>query len=329
MNKIVKPSTLTGATRREVVIGAALAGGALTVGACSPADIMSIGTNNDFGAFGPFLKIAPDGAVTVISKHIEFGQGNHAGLAAILAEELDADWTRVRVEQAAANTKVYMNTGMGAQGTGGSSAIANSWEQLRKVGASARAMFVQAAAAKWSVPAAEISVKDSVVSHAGSGRSAGFAELLADAAKVTPPENPTLKDPKTFTLVGTDRVRRKDAVLKSTGQARFTQDVRLPEMLVAVVAHPPRFGAVPQNFDADKAKAVPGVIDVFSVKSGVAVVAESTWAALKGRDALTVTWDEGKAEKRGSDAIAQTFRDIAAGKGGEIKWQGSIVAWAR
>lgn len=321
MNKIVQPSTLTGATRREVVIGAALAGGALTVGACSPADIMSLGTNNDFGAFGPFLKIAPDGAVTVISKHIEFGQGNHAGLAAIVAEELDADWTRMRVEQAAANTKVYMNTGMGAQGTGGSSAIANSWEQLRKVGASARAMFVQAAAARWSVPAGEVSVKDSVVSHAGSGRSAGFGELLADAVKVAPPEAPTLKDPKTFTLVGTDRVRRKDAVLKSTGQARFTQDVRLPEMLTAVVAHPPRFGAVPQNFDAAKAKAVPGVIDVFSVKSGVAVVADSTWAALQGREALSVTWDEGKAEKRGSDAIAQTFRDIAAGKGGEIEWQ--------
>lgn len=178
----------------------------------------------------------------MISKHIEFGQGNHAGLAAIVAEELDADWSKVTVEQAAANAKVYANVGMGVQGTGGSTAIANSWMQLRNAGASARAMFVDAAAAKWSVPAAEVTVKDGVVSHAKSGKTAGFGDLLADAAKVKPPETPTLKDPKAFTLIGTDRVRRKDSQAKSDGTARFTQDVQLPNMLTAMVAHAPRFG---------------------------------------------------------------------------------------
>ncbi|HEX7759461.1 MAG TPA: xanthine dehydrogenase family protein molybdopterin-binding subunit [Caulobacteraceae bacterium] len=309
--------------RREMlVVTAATAGGALLVG-CSPATLLSIGAKTDFGAFGPFIKIAPDGAVTVISKHIEFGQGNHAGLAAMVAEELDADWDKVKVEQAAAIAKVYQNLGMGVQGTGGSSAIANSWMQLRTAGAAARAMFVQAAAARWSVPAGQITVKDSVVSHP-SGKSATFGELVADAAKVKPPEAPVLKDPKSFTLIGADRVRRKDSLAKSTGTARFTQDVHLPNMLTAMVAHAPRFGGKVKSFDDKAAKAVPGVVDVFQIPTGVAVVANSTWAARQGRDALKVDWDDAKAERRGSDEIRASYHAIAAGRQvpeGEARWQ--------
>lgn len=324
MNAPVKPSDISSATRRDVVIGAGLVGGALVVGACSPGDILSVGAKTDFGAFGPFIKIAPDGAVTVVSKHIEFGQGNHAGLAAIVAEELDADWSKVQVEQAPAIAKVFANTGMGVQGTGGSSAISNSWDQLRKAGASARAMFVEAAANKWNVAAGEIAVKDGVLSHAGSGKSASFGELLPDAAKATPPATPTLKDPKTFTLIGTDRVRRKDSQAKSTGTARFTQDVQLPNMLVAMVAHPPKFGAKVASFDAADAKKVPGVVEVYEIPSGVAVVADNTWAAKQGREALKVTWKEDEAEKRSSDAILSSYKDLASGKTAatdKLKWQ--------
>lgn len=324
MNAPVKSSDISSATRRDVVIGAGLVGGALVVGACSPGDILSIGAKTDFGAFGPFIKIAPDGAVTVVSKHIELGQGNHVGLAAIVAEELDADWSKVRVEQAPAIAKVFANTGMGVQGTGGSSAISNSWDQLRKAGASARAMFVEAAANKWNVAAGEIAVKDGVLSHAGSGKSATFGELLPDAAKATPPATPTLKDPKTFTLIGTDRVRRKDSQAKATGTAKFTQDVQLPNMLVAMVAHPPKFGAKVASFDAAEAKKVPGVVEVYKIPSGVAVVAENTWAAKQGRDALKVTWNEDEAEKRSSDAILASYKDLASGKTAatdKLKWQ--------
>ena len=307
-------------TRRELVVGATMVGGALLVG-CSPADLLSAGAKTDVGAFGPFIKIAADGAVTVISKHIEFGQGNHAGLSAIVAEELDADWSRVLVEQAPANAKLYANLGMGAQGTGGSSAISNSWMQLRKAGAGARAMFVQAAADSWKVPAAEITVKDGVVSHK-SGKSAGFGELMAAAAKVTPPESPTLKDPKSFTLIGSARVRRKDSLVKSNGTARFTQDVQEPDMLVAMVAHAPLFGAKVKSFDATAAKKVSGVVEVYQIPTGVAVVANNTWAARQGRDALKVEWDDSKAEKRGSDQIMTEFRDAAAGKGPkDLKWE--------
>jgi len=321
MNAPVNPKDLAQAqpSRRDVVVASALVGGTLLVG-CSPADIMSAGSKVEVGAFGPFIKIAPDGVVTVISKHIEMGQGNHAGLSAIVAEELDADWTKVMVEQAPANAKLYANGALGAQLTGGSSAISNSWEQLRKAGAGARAMFVQAAANKWNVAVGGISVKDSVVSHT-SGKTATFGELLADAAKVPAPTDVKLKDPKTFTLIGTARVRRKDAQAKSDGTARYTQDVRLPDMLVAVVAHGPRFGAKVKSFDAADAKKVPGVVDVYEIPTGVAVVAQTTYAARMGREALKVEWDEDKAEKRGSTAIAHLFHDVATGKNAETKWE--------
>ncbi|MDB5499161.1 MAG: aldehyde oxidase and xanthine dehydrogenase molybdopterin binding [Phenylobacterium sp.] len=313
-------------TRRQALgIGATLVGGALIVG-CSPSMIgkaMSVGAPHDFGAFGPFIKVGPDGTVTVVSKHIEFGQGNHAGLAAIVTEEMDADWDKVKVEQSPANASAYANTSFGMQGTGGSSAISNSWPQLRTAGAAARAMFVQAAATTWSVPASEVTVQNGVVSHAKSGKQAHFGELVAAAAKVPPPQKPTLKDPKTFTLVGTGRVRRKDSAAKSTGTARFTQDVHLPNMLTAMVAHPPKFGATVASFDATAAKKVPGVVDVFQVPNGIAVVAQNTWAARQGRDAVVVKWDDSKAEKRGSDQLQAEWTALAAGKApadSKLKW---------
>jgi isoquinoline 1-oxidoreductase beta subunit len=333
MNAALKSPSATAPTRREFVVVATVAGGALLVG-CSPASLLSIGgKDRDFGAFGPFIRIGADGAVTVVSKHIEFGQGSSAGLAAIVAEEMDADWDKVKVVQAPAIAKVYANLGMGVQGTGGSSAIANSWEQLRKAGAGARAMLVGAAAARWKVAPGEVTVKDGVVAHA-SGKAATFAQLLADAGKISPPDNPTLKDPRTFTLVGTDRVRRKDSYAKSTGTARFTQDVHAPNMLVAMVAHAPRFGATVAGFDAAAARKVPGVVDVFQIPSGVAVTAVNTWAARQGRDAVKVRWDLGKAEGRGSTAILAAYRDLASGKtapAGDVKWQafetrGSVAA---
>jgi len=326
MTKMLERMTVRGATRREALtVGATLVGGALVVG-CSPAnvmaDILSLGAKSDFGAFGPFIKVDPSGWVTVVCKHIEVGQGNHAGLAALASEELDADWAKVKTEHAPANAKVYANSAMGVQGTGGSSAIPNSWLQLRTAGAAARAMFVQAAASKWNAPAAEITVQNGVVAHAKSGKQAGFGELVADAAKVAPPKTPTLKDPKSFTLIGTDRVRRKDAVAKSTGTATYTQDIHLPNMLTAMVAHAPKFGAKLVSFDDKAARQVPGVVEVFQIPSGVAVVAENTWAARQGRDALKVNWDVSKAESRSTDQLAQWYRDLAAGKApaGDLKW---------
>jgi len=311
-------------SRREMmVISAAAVGGSLLVG-CSPADILSLGADDKhFGPFGPFLRIDADGVVTVVSKHIEFGQGSHASLAAMVAEELDADWDKVKVVQAAANAKIYANLDQGVQGTGGSSAIHNSWDQLRKVGAATRAMFVEAAADRWKVKAGEISIANGVVAHP-SGQSAKFADLVADAAKIKPPSDPKLKDPKAYSLIGTDRVRRKDSAAKSTGSAQFTQDVHLPDMLTAMVAHAPRFGGKVKSFDADAAKKVPGVVDVFKIPSGVAVTALNTFAARQGREALKVEWDDGDAERRSSDQIVAQYHDLASGKTAptdKMKWE--------
>ena len=314
MNAILNTFRKAGPTRRQAIVATTLAGGALAVGACSPTQLLALGTpDTDFGAFGPFVRIAPDGVVTVVSKHIEFGQGSASGLAAIVAEEMDADWSKVAIELAPGNTKAYGNTLMGIQGTGGSTAINEAWEQMRKAGAAARAMFVQAAATQWSLQPSQIAVKDGVVSGPG-GKSATFAELLPAAAKVAPPQSPKLKDPKDFTLIGTARVNRKDSHAKSTGTAMFTQDVREPGMLTAVVLHSPRFGGKLKSFDATAAKKVRGVVDVFEVPTGVAVVATGFYAAKKGREALTnVQWDNAKAEMRSSDRMLADYKAIAAG----------------
>lgn len=274
--------------------------------------------------FGPnaFVRIDSDGMVTVLAKHLEMGQGSYTGLATLLAEELDADWDKVRVEGAPADVKLYNNNAFGPmQGTGGSTAMANSWEQMRNAGATAKAMLVGAAAQRWQVPASEISVSQGVVSHAGSERKAGFGELVEAAAQLPVPQQVQLKDPKDFKLIGKVELRRKDSRDKTDGRAVFTQDFKLPGMLVAMVAYPPRFGGVPRSVDASKAKAVRDVVDVVELgdlphgRSGVAVLAKNTWAARQGRDALVIDWDESNAFTLGSEEILAQYRE-SAGKPG-------------
>ena len=258
-----------------------------------------------------FLRINTDDTVTVIAKHLEMGQGTHNGLATILAEELDAAWSQVRVEGAPADAKRFNNLFWGAmQGTGGSTAIANSWEQMRNAGAVARAMLVEAAAKQWRVPANEISVSDGVVFHERSRRKAKFGQLALAAARLPVPTEIKLKDPKDFKLIG-KHAPRKDTEEKINGKARFIQDVHLPGMLTAVVAHPPRFGAKVKTFDSVKAKAVKGVVKVVQIPTGVAVLAKDTWSAKKGCDALQIEWDESEAFKHGSDEIFGRYHELA------------------
>jgi len=318
MNAPVKPLGRKSPSRRGFILGASFTGGALLIGRVPAAQAaMPAGPppGPPINPLAAFIKIAPNGDVTVVSKFLEMGQGSHAGVAAMICEELDADWSKVRFEHAPNNAKLYANSLFHMQGTGGSSSIASSHKEMREAGASARHMFVQAAAQRWNVAASEITVKNGVVSHP-SGKSAGFGDLLADAAKVPLPAAPKLKDPKDFTLIGAPRARRKDCGSKSTGRARYTLDVQAKGMLVAVVAHSPRFGGVVKSFDDAEARKVPGVAAVVQVPSGVAVLADNTYAARKGRDALKVTWDDAKAEMRSSDQITADYRKIAAGQGG-------------
>ena len=238
------------------------------------------------------------------------GQGTFTGLPAIVAEEMDASWDQMRAEPAPADASKYSNTLMGPiQGTGGSTAVANSFDQLRKAGATARAMMVSAAADKWKVAPETITVKQGVVSHA-SGKKATFGELASAAAKQPVPGDVKLKDPRDFVLIGKD-LPRKDSKLKSTGTAKFTQDVQFPGLLTAVVAHPPRFGATVAKIDADAAKQVPGVRYIVEVPNGVAVVATTYWQAKKARDLLKIDWDESNAFKGSSTGIVADYKKLA------------------
>jgi isoquinoline 1-oxidoreductase beta subunit len=252
------------------------------------------------------------------------GQGTYTGLATILAEELDADWHRVNVEGAPADAQRYNNLLWGeTQGTGGSTAIANSWQQLRKAGATGRAMLVSAAARLWQVEADDIEVRNSVVNHPASGRKASFGELAAAAADEPVPADVLLKDPEEFRLIGKE-VSRQDSRDKTDGSALFTQDITLPDMLVALVAHPPRFGARVKSFDAGRAKAVKGVVDVVQIPQGVAVLARETWSAKKGRDALSVTWDDTNAFKQGTDELFEHYQEMAKSPGAVARQQGEF-----
>ncbi len=273
-----------------------------------------------------FVRVAADSTVTVISKHIEMGQGAYTGLATLVAEELDAAWSQVRVEGAPADAKRYNNLQFGPfQGTGGSSSIANCWEQLRKAGATARAMMVAAAARQWRVPAEEIRVDDGVVAHPRTGRRASFGQLARAAAQLPVPADVKLKVPQDFKLIG-KHASRKDSADKVNGKARFTQDVHLPGMLTAMVAHAPRFGAKVRAFNAAPAKAVQGVVDVVQIPTGVAVLAKDTWSARKGREALQVEWDESTAFKLGSDAILARYRELAKTPGAVARKEGDADA---
>jgi isoquinoline 1-oxidoreductase beta subunit len=257
-----------------------------------------------------FLRIGTDGSVTVIAKHVEMGQGAYTGIATVLAEELDADWAQVRVESAPANVKLYANSTFGMQGTGGSSAMANSWSQLREAGAKGRAMLLAAAAKDWKVPVSELTTERGVVFHAGSKRKAAYGSLTAKAAALPVPDKVTLKDPKDFKLIGR-QAARVDVPAKVDGTAVFTLDIALPGMLVALLKRPPLFGATVKSFDPTAASAVPGVVKVVQVPHGIAVVAKSFWAAKQGRDALVVDWDDTHAERRSSSEMMNEYRRLA------------------
>jgi len=312
------PKAVRRSTRRTFLKNAGTVAAALTIGFEWPGSArraFAAGAAAPLpgGTFTPnaFLRIGSDNSVTVIAKHIEMGQGAYTGIATVAAEELDADWSLVRVESAPADAKRYANLVFGTlQGTGGSSAMANSWAQLREAGAKARAMLLAAAAKQWQVSVADLTVEKGIVYDAGKKRQATFGALVKTAATLPVPETVKLKDPKDFKLIGR-QAPRVDAAAKSDGTAQFTIDVAMPGMLVALLKRPPLFGATVKSFDAAAAAAVPGVVKVVQVPGGVAVVATGFWAAKRGREALKIEWDDSKAEKRGSAALMDEYRRLA------------------
>ncbi len=293
----------------------------LTIGLALPFGRAAVAEPMQAAPFAPnaFVRISPDNSVTVMIKHVEFGQGPATGLATLVADELDADWGQMRVAMAPANDPLYKNLFFGTMGTGGSTAIANSWMQMRSAGAAARAMLVEAAAKKWGVAPATVKVSKGVVSSGN--RKASFGELASDAAMLEPPAKPVLKTPAQWTLIGTD-VPKIDSRIKTDGTAMFTMDIVRPDMVHTAILHPPAFGGKVKSVNTTAALGVPGVVAVETVPSGVAVYAKDTFAAMRGRAALSVEWDLSKAESRSSAQLYKTYAEAARQPGAEVSNKG-------
>jgi isoquinoline 1-oxidoreductase subunit beta len=296
--------------------GAALGGGLLVSlyipewAIASPAR-EATGLDATPATFSPnaFLRIGTDDIVTVIVNKSEMGQGVYTSLPMLVAEELEADWSKVHYESAPVDA-VYNHTVFGVQMTGGSTSTASEWDRFRKAGATARLMLIGAAAKTWKVDPASLRAENGFVINPATGARTSFGSLAEVAATIPPPKDVPLKDPKDFKLIGRP-TRRLDTPAKINGQAQFGLDVAIPGMMTVLIARAPVFGGKVRSFNADKTKAVPGVRDVVQVPSGVAVVANGFWPAKQGRDKLEIIWDDGPNASLSTTGMREQFATLA------------------
>jgi isoquinoline 1-oxidoreductase beta subunit len=276
-----------------------------------------------------YVRIDANGTITVWAKNPDMGQGIKTGLAMMIAEELDADWARVRVEQADLNRAWY-----GGQGAGGSDGTPSDGPLGQRAGSIARAMLISAAAARWGVDPSECETSKSVVRHRASNRTLGYGSLAAAAAVLPVPKEAPLKDPSRYTIIGKP-TKGVDTPKIVRGQPIYGLDVRVPNMLFAVIEKCPVHGGRPLSVDSRAAMAVPGVKRIMMIdgaenpthlRPGVAVIANSTWAAMKGREALRVTWDEGKGAAESSDTLHAQFEQLARTPGKVLADRGDVNA---
>jgi len=308
-NPLMKKSTATWRVMPVVVLpiiafvlkSAAVASGSIVLG-FNASGVLAASTGSAPASavgFNPFVKIGSDGVVTVVCKHFEMGQGTTTGLTTLVAEELDIPWDQVNVEFSPSD-QAYINLAFGGQGTGGSTAIANSFMQYRQAGAAARDMLVRAAASEWGVDAADVDLKEGLLSSGENTASIG--NFIASASALEPLAEPKLKDASNFNFIGKNKLPRKDSLAKTNGTATFAMDVKVPNMVYTTVVTSPMFGGVLKSFDLGSAPDVNGFVAARALpdNSGVAVYAESTWAAIKARRAITAEWDNSAADARGS-----------------------------
>ena len=264
-----------------------------------------------------YIKIASDEKVTIVANHSEMGQGVYTSLPMLLNEELEADWSKIRVEAAPVDA-IYNHPIFGIQMTGGSTTTAAEWDHYRKLGAAGRMVLVEAAAQKWNVPASSCHVEKGFVIHAATSRKASYGSLVDAASKLPVPADIPLKEPKNFTLIGKP-TRRLDTPPKTNGTAQFGLDIVVPGMMTAVIARCPVFGGKVLSFDATDAQQVPGVKAVLQVPTGVAVIAERFWPAKLGRDKLKVKWDEGDNASLSTTKMLSDFSAQSASPGAIAK----------
>jgi isoquinoline 1-oxidoreductase beta subunit len=324
MSTVMKNGQPVNAGRRSFVKGAAASAGSLVVGFHVPflknADAQTPSSaSTAIPEINAWVVVKPDDTVVVRIARSEMGQGTLTGLAQLVAEELECDWAKVTTEYPTPGQNLARSRAWGDFGTGGSRGIRQSQDYVRKGGAIARTMLVQAAADEWKVPATECTVAKSVISHAASKRQTTFGKVSAAAAKLTPPKDIALKDPKNWTLIG-KRVARLDTVEKTTGKQIYGMDLKLPGMLNAAIKACPVFGGKLKGFDDSATMKVAGIKKIVRVgDDAVAVVADTWWHAKKGLDALKIEWDEGANAKASSAAYAEvvkaglTAKDAAVG----------------
>ena len=312
-------------SRRSVLAGSAAATGAFTFGFTIPFgdEAAAQAPNPEINAW---VVIQPDDKVVIRIARSEMGQGTLTGLAQLVAEELQCDWSKVTTEYPTPGQNVARNRVWGNFSTGGSRGIRESHEYVRKGGAAARMMLVQAAANDWKVPASECSAENGVVTHKASGRSLRYGQLAAAATKVEAPKDVPLKDPKTWTIAGKP-LARLDTADKTNGKKIYGMDLKLPGMLNAAIKDCPVFGGKVKSFDAAKIKDMPGVKHVLPVgDSAVTVVAETWWQAKTALDALPIVWDEGQHAKVSSASIAEWLKEgldapnaVVGNQNGDVK----------
>jgi isoquinoline 1-oxidoreductase subunit beta len=317
---------VSGVARRDFLRIGAAAGGGLLIGVTLPGRAQGGG-----GAVGPapfapnaFVRIGLDDSVTVIVGKAEMGQGVYTALAMLVAEELEADWAKLRVLSAPVDP-AYNHTDFGIQMTGGSSSVSSEWDRMREAGAVARLLLVSAAAQTWGVDASACRAEGGYVLHAPSGRRLSYGALSQTAATLTPPGEVPLKDAKQFKILGR-AMPRLDTPGKVDGSARFALDVNLPGMLVALVLRPPVFGATLLKVDAARARQIPGVRAVVTIPQGVAVAATGFWAAKKGREALVVEWSSPAGAASSTDELRAQYAALAATPGRVAKNTGDAAA---
>src|SRR5437870_1701678 len=317
---------MTTVSRREFVSVLTAAGGSLLLGyrVGEGQRVASVASAPGF-APNAFIRIAPDGSITLFMPQAEMGQGTHTSMSMLLAEELEVTPEQVRLEHAPPDDKLYANPLFGEQITGASSSIRMFYEPLRRAGATARAMFIAAAAASWNVHAASCRAREGVVTHTPTGRTLSYGALAAKAATVLVPDKIALKDPKDFTLIGTP-AKRPDTPSKVNGTAQYGIDVRLPGMLIATVAASPVLGGKVTGIDEQKAKAVPGVRQIVQLDDAVAVVADHMWAAKQGLAALAVRWDDGPNAKLSTADIVQGLAKASETAGVTARKDGDPVS---
>jgi isoquinoline 1-oxidoreductase beta subunit len=312
-------------TRRALLQGGATLGAGLLIGFRLPLDAAAQAA----GVFAPnqWLKIDRDGIVTITNSVPEMGQGSMTTMPMIIADELDADWGKIKVEQAPANPKLYANPVTGAQAYGGSRGVRDHLAMWRKAAAAARQMLREAAAKEWNVPESEVDTEPGAVIHRPSGRKLLYGQLVDKAAQQPVPQNPTLKTKDQLRYVGKESGHaRLDIPMKTDGKAIFGMDVKVPGMLVASIERCPVFGGKVQSFDATATKSVKGVRQVVQVSNGVAVIADDTWAVISGRRALKVTWDEGPMAGLTSEQMFREYAQAAAQEGKVAKKVGDAAA---